>query len=172
MLFGHDQAWLVATFFTIYIFVTQVVLQNVVVAVLLDKFVQDDPEDQADEADEAGAADVLPVPAPPLPAAQTQVRVEVGQSASTTARGSSSPGLSAADKAVLEEAASLGAHVGLVRTGGASSSSNDYASLRADVDTLLSEQAMIRSHLHVILSRLPPAAAVASTMPPAPRLEA
>merc|ERR1719217_462961 len=47
LLFGHDASlsWAVGLFFTLYILVTQVVLQNVVVAVLLDKFVTDsDPE--------------------------------------------------------------------------------------------------------------------------------
>ena len=64
LLFGYDggsgvlgasNAVLVGFFFTIYILLTQVVLQNVVVAVLLDKFVTEDKAEEEEEEEEAPA---------------------------------------------------------------------------------------------------------------------
>jgi len=75
--------------------------------------------------------------------------------------------LSQADEAVLSEAATIGARVAALGSvaGGASVSggASGLAALRSDVDLLLHEQAMIRSHLHVILSRLPAGGAAASS---------
>ena len=57
LLFGYDpgNALLVGAFFTLYILLTQVVLQNVVVAVLLDKFVASDDDDDDDAKPVDGA---------------------------------------------------------------------------------------------------------------------
>jgi len=61
LLFGYSRSssFMVGAFFTSYILLTQVVLQNVVVAVLLDKFVEDpdkkEGEEGADKAGEGGA---------------------------------------------------------------------------------------------------------------------
>ena len=71
LLFGVDPSNAFGTgfFFTIYILLTQVVLQNVVVAVLLDKFTQSDDE----EEEESAAADLVSAVAPGSDAADAAI---------------------------------------------------------------------------------------------------
>ena len=159
LLFGYDpgNAFLVATFFTIYILLTNVVLQNVVVAVLLDKF-NEDPNDSsaaAAEGAEGGGGALATYEIPSHAAIAGQVSKRGGKQPAESSR------LTKADTAVLREASRLGARVDIPPSGGggmrsgASEGGDEVARLRGDVDRALREAAMIRSHLHVILSRLP-----------------
>lgn len=180
LLFGYaSNALVVGIFFTVYILLTQVVLQNVVVAVLLDKFVEEPPKKDDENADEDEPADTAGASggrksatagAPGMPASLV-ARVDIeppGGAGASGGAGSSSPRVaaaamrSAADEAVLAEAQRLGVRAhdfsrtgrGLAVSNGSKSSEAELVRLRGDVDTLLSEQALIRSHLHVILTRL------------------
>ena len=63
---------------------------------------------------------------------------------------------SKADEQVLSEADRLGVRAKDLSGsgGGGAGMPEEMARLRSDMDTMLSEQALIRSHLHVILKRL------------------
>ena len=151
LLFGYtSNAVTVGVFFTVYILLMQVVLQNVVVAVLLDKFVEDPDEDKNKEGGEAEAATAE---------AGAVMRVEIDRPQGAAGGGSAGApaARSKADEQVLAEADRLGVRAKDLSSGGARSGGSmqeEMSRLRGDVDAMLSEQALIRSHLHVILKRL------------------
>jgi len=132
LIFGYNpsNAFLVGFFFTVYILLTQVVLQNVVVAVLLDNFVADTPEDKPDES--------------AVPAESAQF---FAVDSATT------------DAAIVREATSSGVTVQAAsppqQARLQSSAEQTVATLLADAEQIKADQALIKVGIQAILQRLP-----------------
>ena len=138
LLFGHDPSlsWAVGLFFTVYILITQVVLQNVVVAVLLDKFVA--PEEPAEEA-------TLPAGGSTAVAAQSE------RSFAARKRG---PGSVAGSAGVtVLDLASLPPPAAAVESSAVSY--RDMVGVRRDLERLVAEHQRLAIQMQGMLSRLP-----------------
>ena len=175
LLFGWDadSALVPGLFFTFYILLTALVLQNVVVAVLLDKFSGEEEEEEDDDEDEEGEEEDeiersnMGSPNLPVAVAQTPHRELRGRApwdssspagVSTGSYANGGTQLSAADVAMLQAAEECGGRFPPPTPGRRSSTGPlrgaDLIQLRSDVDKLLDGEAVIRAHLHVILARL------------------
>jgi len=134
LLFGWDprNAMLVGVFFTVYILLTQVVLQNVVVAVPLDKFVESDDDGDKDE-----------------PPANEEGTYHIAVNPNST------------DAAIAHAATSSGVAVPTTPPRspyGHMASSSAEASVTAllkDAEQIKADQALIKVGIQTILSRLP-----------------
>merc|ERR1719482_10225 len=162
LIFGYaSNARLVGTFFTVYILLTQVVLQNVVVAVLLDKFVQDPAKPDGDgDGGDAAQAEALVLGPSDLDSAQlAALQLQPGLMQMGRPKFGSAQ---EADAAVAKEAEGLGVSptkepsvsAGVAASffsgrggggGGAAAADDEMASLKADM-------ALIKMQLHVIIS--------------------
>jgi len=133
LLFGWSpmNAVTVAIFFTSYILLTQVVLQNVVVAVLLDKFVEDPDAKDGESQAEAESAEPLAEEGVPSP-----------------------NGTLASPKALPVKSASRGPESRRRESG--VGESEGVGELRVAMDKLARDQELMKSMLEQILSRMPP----------------
>ena len=167
LLFGYNNAGamsatFVGVFFSSYLLLMQIVLINVVVAVLLDKFVADDPEKSSSGGGEADAKKV-PAQTPISPAARKRAMKKAQTAASLTVppQASASPTVDACDAAMDQAqngAASAAFSAGSAGVGGESFAVSvppgGLAQLQGDVAALARKVDKLGTDMEQILSVL------------------
>jgi len=148
LLFGREagatSAFGVGLFFTFYILATQVVLQNVVVAVLLDKFVEDSDKNTQENEAAGGAGDSASMQQLDE-AVLAQATALEQETASATVNGQP-----------LARTAAPGSGTEQPPSARSKLAANEakVALLEADYAKIIKEQAVIKAQLHLILDRL------------------